>query len=211
MGRSGQLAWLSRNTAFFASEILEYEDRTSFIDLTLAPGVDEHDVKAALEEKLGSSYEVKTRIELNDVIFKTNATEKWVTFFILSFILVVATFNLIGSLTMLIIDKKRDIALFRSLGHTIKDVQRIFLFEGLLITSLGAFIGLGTGSVLVLLQYYVGFFPLEGGIVEFYPVELKLIDVLAVSGVVFTIGLIASLIPIRVLLNQRRLQVVISA
>lgn len=195
----------------FAAEILEYEDRASFIDLTLASGVNEKEVKEALTEKLGDDYSVKTRIELNDVIFKTNATEKWVTFFILSFILVVATFNLIGSLTMLIIDKKRDIALFRSLGHTIQDVQRIFLFEGILITALGALIGLGIGSILVLLQYYVGFFPLEGGIVEFYPVELKLLDVLAVSGVVFSIGLIASLIPVRVLLNKKRLQVVISA
>ena len=154
---------------------------------------------------------MKTRIELNDVIFKTNATEKWVTFFILSFILVVATFNLIGSLTMLIIDKKKDISLLRSIGQTVKDVQRVFLFEGLLITAVGAALGVGLGIILVLVQYYIGFFPLQGGLVEYYPVELELSDVLAVLGVVFLIGLIASLIPVRVLLNHRRLQVIVSS
>ena len=168
-------------------------------------------MKDRLEETLGAGFAVKTRIELNDVIFKTNATEKWVTFFILSFILVVATFNLIGSLTMLIIDKKKDISLLRSIGQTVKDVQRLFLYEGFLITAVGAALGIGLGVILVLLQYYVGFFPLEGGLVEYYPVQLELLDIAAVIGVVFSIGILASLIPIRVLLNKRRLQVVISS
>lgn len=150
-------------------------------------------------------------MELNDVLFKTNATEKWVTFFILSFILIVATFNLIGSLTMLIIDKKKDISLLRSLGQTARDVQRIFLFEGLLITGLGALVGMGLGVTLIVLQQYVGFFPLQGGLVEFYPVELHLADVLAVLGVVFTIGLLASIIPVKTLLNRQRLHTVTSS
>ncbi len=195
----------------FAAELLQHEGRASFIDITLKPGVDAKRFKEELSEKLGDGYDVKTRIELNDVIFKTNATEKWVTFFILSFILVVATFNLIGSLTMLIIDKKKDISLLRSIGQTVKDVQRVFLFEGLLITAVGAALGVGLGIILVLVQYYIGFFPLQGGLVEYYPVELELSDVLAVLGVVFLIGLIASLIPVRVLLNHRRLQVIVSS
>jgi len=195
----------------FASEVLQYERRASFIDLSLQEGVNANDMKDRLEETLGAGFAVKTRIELNDVIFKTNATEKWVTFFILSFILVVATFNLIGSLTMLIIDKKKDISLLRSIGQTVKDVQRLFLYEGFLITAVGAALGIGLGVILVLLQYYVGFFPLEGGLVEYYPVQLELLDIAAVIGVVFSIGILASLIPIRVLLNKRRLQVVISS
>lgn len=195
----------------FAERILQYENHASFLDMTLKPNIDAMMVKQKLADLLGDQYEVKTRMELNDVLFKTNATEKWVTFFILSFILIVATFNLIGSLTMLIIDKKKDISLLRSLGQTARDVQRIFLFEGLLITGLGALVGMGLGVTLIVLQQYVGFFPLQGGLVEFYPVELHLADVLAVLGVVFTIGLLASIIPVKTLLNRQRLHTVTSS
>jgi len=195
----------------FAEDLLQYENHASFIDLTLKPGHDAQLVKEKLIQLLGGQLIVKTRIELNDVLFKTNATEKWVTFFILSFILIVATFNLIGSLTMLIIDKKKDISLLRSLGQTAKDVQRVFLYEGLLITSVGAGIGMGLGITLILVQQYIGFFPLQGGLVEFYPVELHLTDILAVSGVVFTIGLLASIIPVKTLLNEQRLHKVTSS
>jgi len=190
----------------FAKNLLQYPHEASYLDIALAPGVSAEAVKEKLLEKLGERYAVKTRIELNDVIFKTNATEKWVTFFILSFILVVATFNLIGSLSMLIIEKHRDMALLRSLGLTVASVRRLFLYEGLLITGAGAALGLGLGIIVILLQQYVGFFPLQGGLVEYYPVELHLLDVLAVLAVVFLIGFGASLLPVRVLLKRARLQ-----
>lgn len=195
----------------FAADLLRYDGRASHLEVSLVAGADADEAKERLQELLGASFDVKTRIELNDVIFKTNATEKWVTFFILSFILIVATFNLIGSLTMLIIDKKSDIALLRSVGQSASDVRKIFLWEGMLITAVGAAVGLGIGIALVLVQQYVGFFPLQGGLVEFYPVDLKWGDLLAVTLVVGSIGALASYIPVRVLLNDSRLQTVISA
>ncbi|GAB5537929.1 MAG: FtsX-like permease family protein [Salibacteraceae bacterium] len=194
----------------FAQDLLEYESVASYIDITLVSDEDLDEVKDQLKADIGENYSIKSRIELNDVIFKTNATEKWVTFFILCFIMIVATFNMIGSLAMLIIEKRKDISLLRSLGSTIGDVQRLFLFEGFLITALGAAIGLGVGAVIILLQQYIGFFPLQGGIVEFYPVELEILDVLAVLGVSFSIGLGASFIPVSVLLSNKRLQTVVS-
>ncbi len=189
----------------FAEELLQYEHQASFIDITLANDKDKEQVKAKLEAALGDKFEVKTRVELNDLLFKTNATEKWVTFFILSFILIVATFNLIGSLTMLIIEKKSDISLLRSIGTTVTDIRKVFLYEGLLITGVGAMAGLGIGVTLVLLQQYVGFFPLEGGLVEYYPMRFSITDLAAVIAVVFVIGLTASFIPVRVLLQQKKL------
>lgn len=195
-------------TREFAERLLDYEGRTSYLDLSLVPGADERDVKERLQSKLGSAFEVKTRLELNDVIFKTNATEKWVTFFILSFIMMVATFNLIGNLSMLIIDKKQDINLLRSIGSSMMAVRRLFLFEGLMITALGAFGGLILGSMILLVQQFVGFFPLEGGLVEYYPVELHLLDMLAVAGMAMAIGFVASLIPVAVLLKSSRLQAI---
>jgi lipoprotein-releasing system permease protein len=189
----------------FAEELLQYEHQASFIDITLANDKDKEQVKAKLEAALGDKFEVKTRVELNDLLFKTNATEKWVTFFILSFILIVATFNLIGSLTMLIIEKKSDISLLRSIGTTVTDIRKVFLYEGLLITGVGAMAGLGIGVTLVLLQQYVGFFPLEGGLVEYYPMRFSITDLAAVIAVVFVIGLTASFIPVRLLLQQKKL------
>ena len=190
----------------FASKLLQYQNRVSFLDISLKPNADEQAVKEKLQSLLGDGFDVKTRMELNEVLYKTNATEKWVTFFILSFILVVATFNLIGSLTMLIIEKKKDISLLRSIGTTVADVKKVFLFEGLLITGVGAGIGLGIGLSLVLLQQYVGFFPLEGVLVEYYPMEFNFLDLLAVISVVLTIGWIASAIPVNVLLTKKKLQ-----
>lgn len=190
----------------FAEELLQYENRASFIDITLSNDKQNHEVKEKIQALLGPAFEVKTRLELNDLLYKTNATEKWVTFFILSFILVVATFNLIGSLTMLIIEKKSDISLLRSVGTTVSDIRRVFIYEGLLITGVGAAVGLGIGVALVLVQQHIGFFPLEGGLVEYYPMRFSIIDLAAVIAVVAVIGLGASLIPVRVLLQYSKLQ-----
>jgi lipoprotein-releasing system permease protein len=192
----------------FAEELLQYSNKASYIDLTLAKGASLDDFKEKAKAHFGDNFEVKSRIELNDLIFKTNATEKWVTFFILCFILIVATFNLVGSITMLIIEKRKDISLLRSIGFSVQDVRRLFLFEGVFITTLGMIIGLGIGITIILWQQYVGFFPLQGGIVEFYPVELELLDLLAVVGVTLGIGVAASLLPVSVMLRSSKLQVV---
>lgn len=195
----------------FATDLLQYQNRVSFIEIALRDGENPMDAKLRIEALLGEAYSVKTRIELNDVIYKTNATEKWITFFILSFILVVATFNLVGSLTMLIIDKRGDIALLRAIGQSVGDIQGIFLKEGILITGLGAAIGMGTGIALILAQQYIGFFPLEGGLVEYYPVEMRWVDVILIAAIVFVIGALASLIPVKVLLTPKRLQTVVAS
>ena len=125
--------------------------------------------------------------------------------------MIVATINMIGSLAMLIIEKQKDIALLRTIGNTVDEVQCLFFYEGALITLLGLSIGLGLGSTIILLQQYVGFFPLQGGIVEFYPVKLEMGDLFAVVGVTLSIGLGASYIPVKSLLNEKKLQRVISS
>ena len=194
----------------FAEELLQYNRQASYLEVTLKDDASLDQFKEKAQAHFGENFEVKSRIELNDLIFKTNATEKWVTFFILCFILIVATFNLVGSITMLIIEKKKDISLLRSIGFSINDVRRLFLFEGIFITLLGMTIGLGIGSLIILLQEHIGFFPLQGGIVEFYPVELEWMDLLAVIAVTIGIGSVASLLPVSVMLRASKLQVVSS-
>ena len=194
----------------FAEELLQYNRQASYLEVTLKDDASLDQFKEKAQAHFGENFEVKSRIELNDLIFKTNATEKWVTFFILCFILIVATFNLVGSITMLIIEKKKDISLLRSIGFSINDVRRLFLFEGIFITLLGMTIGLGIGVLIILLQEHIGFFPLQGGIVEFYPVELEWMDLLAVIAVTIGIGSVASLLPVSVMLRASKLQVVSS-
>ena len=195
----------------FAQELFQYEDEASFVDITLENDQDLDEVIDRLKAHFGDGFTVKSRIEQNDVIYKTNAAEKWVTFLILCFIMIVATINMIGSLAMLIIEKQKDIALLRTIGNTVDEVQCLFFYEGALITLLGLSIGLGLGSTIILLQQYVGFFPLQGGIVEFYPVKLEMGDLFAVVGVTLSIGLGASYIPVKSLLNEKKLQRVISS
>lgn len=195
----------------FAEDLLEYSSQASYIDVTLAPGVSVSDFKNRAASHFDNNVEIKSRLELNEVLFKTNATEKWVTFFILCFILIVATFNLVGSVTMLIIEKKKDIALLRSIGFSVKDVQQLFLFEGLYITLYGMLFGLGIGVSIILMQQYIGFFPLQGGIVEFYPVKLEILDLFSVIGVTLAIGLTASWLPVRIMLRHSKLQAVVTS
>jgi ABC-type lipoprotein release transport system permease subunit len=138
-------------------------------------------------------------------------TEKWAIFLILTFILIIAVFNVVGSLSMLILDKRKDIAVLFSLGTDEKRIKRIFLNEGLLISFSGAILGLILGYLLCLLQMKFGLVKLgpDAGafIIPYYPVKVYLVDFVAVFAVVFLIGLVAAWFPVKQIaskyLNQR--------
>jgi ABC-type lipoprotein release transport system permease subunit len=126
--------------------------------------------------------------------------EKLLTALLLIFILLIATFNIVGSLTMLIVDKQRDIQTLNHLGANQQMIQRIFLFEGWLISSLGAAIGLGIGLIICLLQEHFGLLKLGNGteyVLSAYPVSVQTIDVLLVCVIVLSLGAIAAWIPAR--------------
>ena len=145
---------------------------------------------------------MQTRFEINELIFKTNKTEKWITFLILSFILVIASFNIIGSLTMLIIDKKKDVWILKTMGANNSVIRKIFFAEGMLINLLGAISGMVIGAFICWLQMEFGLLRLTGGVVEFYPIELNIMDFVNVSIIVIIIGLIASWYPVRILTKR---------
>jgi len=181
----------------FARELLDYPTEVTSVEIGLKKGVNAMDIKSDLQALVGDKFEVKTRYELNELLFKTNKTEKWITYLILSFILIIATFNVVGSLTMLIIDKKDDIQLLKSLGAGQQLIKRIFLFEGMLIATIGGLGGLTLGALLCLAQMGIGLVRLQGGIVDFYPVELELLDFAAILGTVLFIGFVSSWFPVR--------------
>jgi lipoprotein-releasing system permease protein len=186
----------------FAQKLLDHSGKVSSIELGLKEGADWDKVKKEIQQIIGDDYRIQTRYEINELIFKTNKTEKWMAFLILSFILVIASFNIIGSLTMLIIDKKKDVWVLKTMGANNSVIRKIFFAEGMLINLLGAFSGMVLGAFICWLQIQFGLLALEGGVVEYYPIKLVFIDFVYVSIIIFIIGLIASWYPVKTLTKK---------
>jgi len=165
------------------------------------------EVQEKLIAMLGNDFVIKNRYQLNDVLFKTLETEKLATFIILAFILIIATFNIIGALTMLIIEKKKDIKTLFSLGADLALVRNIFMGEGFLITGVGATIGLVLGLVVCWLQmkfHLVSFG--EGFVVPYWPIELQAKDFVWIFCLIMLIGFFAALYPVRFFTKSAKLE-----
>lgn len=173
--------------------------------LELSAKYNKHEELIAEAKKiLKENYEIKNRYQQHELLYKIMRSEKWAVFLILSFILIIATFNVIGSLTILIVEKKKDIQILKSLGASAKQIQKIFLTEGLLITAIGAFIGLLLGYTVCIVQDVYGFIKLNGSgtfVIDAYPVKIVATDFLYVTLTVFIIGFIASWIPAKQLIK----------
>lgn len=186
---------------WFARELLEYTDELTALEVGLQQGADSQKVKNEIKAIVGEAYSVKDRYEQEELLYKIMNAEKWIIFFILAFILMIATFNVIGSLSMLIIDKKKDIAVLHSLGANNSLIKRIFLLEGLLISLLGALTGLILGGLLCWAQQELGMIRLGQGdgffIIDAYPVKVRALDFIYVFITVFVIGYFAAWLPAR--------------
>jgi lipoprotein-releasing system permease protein len=184
----------------FARDLLEYKNEVTAIELNISTDANLDIVQKDIQNILGENYSVKNRLQQNELFYKIMNTEKWAIFFILTFILIVASFNIIGSLTMLIIDKKHDIFILRSLGADLKFIRKIFLLEGWTISIAGSLLGLILGSILCLLQQHFEIIKLKGSssfVINAYPVQMELTDVLYVFLTVMLIGFIAAWYPVR--------------
>ena len=198
----------------FAVNQIEYDDRLLLVSLPLAQRLfdyDEYtatalriqakkDIKKDLSKALGEGYRVLDRYEQQANFFNILRIEKLLTILLLVFILLIASFNIIGSLSMLIIDKREDIRILSHLGADEPTIRRTFLIEGWLISSLGAFLGLIAGVALCLGQQHFGWLKLGTGteyIISAYPVEVQVLDILLVAAVVLVLGFFAALYPSR--------------
>lgn len=189
----------------FAYEILEKDSQVSALEIGLKPGVNKDEVQAAVAALAGSSYEIKNRYQQHELIYKIMKSEKWAVFLILTFILIIATFNVISSLTMLVIEKKKDITILHSLGANSALLRKIFLLEGLFITGMGAFTGLSLGFLICYAQQKFGLIQLGGSgsfVIDAYPVKMQLADFFYVLATVFFIGLIAAWYPSKRLIGD---------
>ncbi len=147
---------------------------------------------------LGDTFVVKNKYEQKEDFYNMMRIEKLISYLILSFILLIAVFNIIGSLTMLIIDKTPDILTLKSLGANNTSIKRIFLFEGWLISILGAAAGMLLGVILVLLQQEFGLIRMQGSfIIQYYPVRLIFSDLIIVFGTVVILGFLAAYYPVK--------------
>lgn len=185
----------------FARDLLEYDQEVTSVEIGLSGSSDEKKIQERVQRIAGKDFRVENRYQQQELLYRIMRSEKWAIFFILTFILIIATFNIIGSLTMLILDKKKDIAVLQSMGASNRLIKRIFLTEGLLISLSGAFLGIILGAVVCWLQQTFGFVSLQAGsgsfVIDTYPVKMEIIDFLGVFVTVFAIGIVAAMIPVR--------------
>lgn len=187
----------------YAKNLFEYGNAITALEISLSDNVDANSVKKEIEKQIGNQYLVKTRYEQNELIFKTNETEKWMVFLILGFILILSTFNIIASISMLLFDKQKDIKTLISMGATKQLIQQIFFLEGLFINLLGGILGILTGLFIAFLQVRYHFVELQNSVIDYWPVEIKLDDILLVLTTVVTIGLLSSYLPVKYLIRKQ--------
>lgn len=186
----------------FARDLLDYTNELSAIEIGLKKEANLELVKKQIERLVGVDFQVKTKFEKNELLFKTNAAEKWMVFMILLFIFILSTFNIIASLTMLMFDKKRDISTLIALGATKKLIQSIFFKEGLYINLIGGMSGIILGAFICMAQYHFKLIQLENSIIDYWPVEVEATDLFYVLLVLLGIGIIASYLPTSFILRK---------
>lgn len=171
----------------------------SALEIGIRAGVNDKQLKARLEQLLGTGYKVQTRYEQNQSLYAIMQTEKWAVYVILSFIMIIAAFNMIGSLYMLVIEKQKDITILKAMGARKSLIMRIFLAEGLIIAGIGTLLGFGLGISFCLLQQHFGIIKLEGTsfLVDSYPVSMNPADFGLVFVTIMVIGVAASWYPAR--------------
>ena len=174
-------------------------------EIALQPTADAETVQANLERLLGKNYVVQTRYEQNKSLYSIMQMEKWVIYAILSLILVVAAFNMIGALTMLVLEKKEDIGVLHAIGAGRNFIKKIFLTEGLLLALIGGGVGMLLALLITIAQMKFHLIPLQGDtfMIAYFPVKLNPWDFLLVGATVLVISLIAAYIPARKAANQQ--------
>ena len=191
-----------------ARDLFDYEAEATQVEVKLAAGANEQQAMRAITQALGDGYLVKNRLMQQSEAYRLVNIEKWMAFLLLAFILIIATFNVISTLSLLIIEKDDSIATLRALGANDRQISRIFVLQGWLITLVGAITGVVIGLILCLCQQRFGWLHLSGDpanmIIDAYPVEVQWTDVLVTLALVAAVGLLTSMVT--ALIMRRRLR-----
>ena len=179
--------------SLMARELLDFEsNRITAMELKLVKDADADAVARQLQKKLGTAYQVKTKAQLNELYYKVINTENFVSYLIFTLIVIIALFNVIGAIIMMIIEKKSNLKTLFNLGVTIKEIKRIFVLQGFLLTFFGMLIGLSIGVILVFLQQAFGWFKIVGEMP--YPIEFRFSNLFIVIFTITILGFLASTI-----------------
>lgn len=193
-----------------ARSLFDYEHEVSAIELKLHDSKQVAQAKQEISRLLGEEFKVQDRFEQQEDSFRMMQIEKWMTFLILTFILAIALFNVVGSLSMLMIEKQADVATLRNLGADNRLIRRIFLLEGWMISAFGAGIGIVIGVTLCLLQQTFGFISLGDAagafVIDAYPVRIAVGDIVTILCTVLLIGFLAAWYPVRYLAKRFRIE-----
>ncbi len=192
----------------YAKELFDSGNKVSAIELDVDDSASINEIQKKIQGILGEKFHVKNKEEQHDLVFKTMKSEKWAVYFILIFILLLASGNMIGNLTMLYIDKKEDITILKSMGLTTQNINRIFLYQGWIISFVGGTVGTLLGIFVCWLQIEFELIKLPGAngsfVISAYPVSIMLSDVILAFLAVLSIGFLASWYPVK-FMSQKHL------
>jgi ABC-type lipoprotein release transport system permease subunit len=180
-----------------ASDLLHYGNTVNALEVQAVKGTDPDRLKREVEKIAGSRYTVRTRYQKNALMYSTNASEKWFTFVVLAFIGLIGAFNIIASLTLMMIEKRQDMRTLSGMGVTDSFIRRVFFLEGMLIVVVGTVAGLLVGLGLCALQQWTGMVSLQDSVVEAYPVKVMWTDLVLIFIAVMSIGTLAAWVPLR--------------
>ena len=196
--------YIITNLAFIKRQMGLDENEFGAIELKLKDGASVSATKKEIKNLLGTAYKVLDRYEQNKTLYNVMQLEKWVIFGILSLILIIAAFNMIGALTMLVLEKKKDIQVLQAMGANRSFIRKVFLSEGVLLAGIGAGTGMLLAVLFCLAQQQFHFIPLQGEsfIINYYPVKVLFTDLLIIAATIFIVAVLASWIPATKAANQ---------
>ena len=190
----------------FARYLLDYTIEASAIELRLKKGENPDKAQQQIQKILGSAFSVKTRFQQNETLYRVMSSEKFAISLILVFMAVIISFNIVGSLTMLMVDKKKDVTTLQSMGADTGLIKRIFLLEGWFISVVGATIGVVIGVIVCLIQQYFGVISMPVGfLITAYPVEIQILDVVLVLAIVVVMGYLIARMPVSYLAKRLKI------
>ena len=179
----------------FAQTLFDRPAQASAIEVHVKPGTDITLLQAKLQSTLGTGFKVQNRMEQQASLYKMFRSEKWASYAILTFVLLIAAFNALGSLTMLVMEKKQDIKTLSYIGARPQLIRSVFFNNGFLLAAIGTTIGLCLGIALVLAQDHFGLIKMQGAIVENYPVKLMFEDIILIASTALGLGVLTGLYP----------------
>ncbi len=193
----------------YAQSLMDYPDKISSVEIFIKPSYKTENIQKKTQQLLGEKYTVKTKYQQEEMLFKVMQSEKSAIYAILTFILVLAMFNIVGTLAMLILDKKDDIVILLNMGADSKLIHNIFLWEGFLLNFAGGIIGLILGAILCFIQQTFGLIKIGSEnasyVLNIYPVKMNIFDFLMVLIIVILLGLVSTILPVKRL--TKRLQI----